>query len=171
MVHLVPKMMPPSNAGSALKGFLEIVYNERNQEVHESYINGFSEKNSSLRQTGHFGPKDDACSYFWICPKDFINIFHNKEAERYVKTILLVFPIKISSRVTGPFWTQKWGATILPSYLWIHSTLSIFLKFCTMKGAKRYIKIIVAFPKNFFFESNGSIWVQKWCMGIFLDPS
>ena len=45
------------------------------------------------------------------------------------------------------------------------STLRIFLKFCTMKGAKRYMKIsLMVFPKKISF------WARKWCDFITLDP-
>ena len=37
------------------------------------------------------------------------------------------------------------------------STLSNFLKFCMMKWAKRYMKImLMVFPKKYYFEQTGN---------------
>ena len=38
------KMTWLHNSGSAVSIFLKILHSERGQEVHESYVNGFSEK-------------------------------------------------------------------------------------------------------------------------------
>ena len=53
------------------KEFFKILLNERGREVDESYINGFSGKNSHLELLGHFGTKDCASSQLWICCEDF----------------------------------------------------------------------------------------------------
>ena len=37
-------MAHPHNFGSVLRIFIEILHNERGQEVHGTYINGFPEK-------------------------------------------------------------------------------------------------------------------------------
>ena len=51
------------------------------------------------------------------------------------------------------------------------STLRIFLKFCTAKGAKRYVKIILTvFLKKFSFGASRPFWAQKWRVLIALDP-
>ena len=51
------------------------------------------------------------------------------------------------------------------------STLRIFLKFCIMKGAKRYMKIILMVSlKKISFCADGPFWAQKWCDFITLDP-
>ena len=38
------KMVHPHNFGSTLKSFFLILHNEKGQEIHGNYINGFSEK-------------------------------------------------------------------------------------------------------------------------------
>ena len=45
-VILGPKMTFRYNSGSALMVFFEVFYNKKDLEVHENYINGFSEKKS-----------------------------------------------------------------------------------------------------------------------------
>ena len=37
-----------------------------------------------------------------------------------------------------------------------------FLKFCTMKGAKWYMEIILMVLKKFSFGANGPLWARKW---------
>ena len=48
MSHFDPKTARRHNSGSTLRIFFEILHNERNQEVHENYVNSFSEKNIIL---------------------------------------------------------------------------------------------------------------------------
>ena len=38
------EMACPYSSGSTLKIFLKFLFNERGQEVHESYVNGFPKK-------------------------------------------------------------------------------------------------------------------------------
>ena len=46
----------------------------------------------------------------------------------------------------------------------------IFLKFCTMKGAERYMEhILIVFLKKFSFWANGLFWARKWHVVITLD--
>ena len=69
----------------------------------------------------------------------------------YIKIILMVFPKKI---IIQGIW----------AILGCHnsrSALTIYLKFCTMKGAKKYMKIILVVFQKFFVEANGPFWVQK----------
>ena len=41
------------------------------------------------------------------------------------------------------------------------STLTIFWKFCTVKGAKRHMKfILVIFAKNIFLRVNSLLWPE-----------
>ena len=47
----------------------------------------------------------------------------------------------------------------------------IFLKFCTMKGANRQMRLIlIIFEKKKLFGVNGPFWTQKWHIVIILDP-
>ena len=54
-------MACPHNFGFAPRISFEILHNERGQEVHENYINGFSETNSHLGKWA-IGPKNIASS-------------------------------------------------------------------------------------------------------------
>ena len=57
---------------------------------------------------------------------------------------------KFSFGANGPFLPRKWHILI------IGSALRIFLKFCTMKGAKRYMELIlIVFAKKISFGTNG----------------
>ena len=48
--------------------------------------------------------------------------------------------------------------------------LRSFSKFCTMKGAKRHMKItLMVFRKKVLFKANGPFWAQKLCIFITLD--
>ena len=53
-IILGPTMIPCRNSGSTLRILFLVLHNERGQEVHQNYINAFSQKNSCLRQMGHF---------------------------------------------------------------------------------------------------------------------
>ena len=51
------KIMGCHKSEHALTIFLNNLHNENAQEVHGNYVNGFSEKNYSFAQTGHFESK------------------------------------------------------------------------------------------------------------------
>ena len=51
------KMAHPHDFGFRLRIFFEILQNERSQELHESYNNGFSEKILIWRNWAILGPK------------------------------------------------------------------------------------------------------------------
>ena len=66
----------------------------------------------------------------------------------------------------------KW-AILHPKIAHPHNSGSagrIFLKFCTVKGANRQMRMIIIFPKKVLFGVNGPFWVQKWRIVISLDP-
>ena len=50
------------------------------------------------------------------------------------------------------------------------STGRIFLKFCTMKGADRYMRIILVIVQKKLFGENGLFWVQISYIFRTLDP-
>ena len=51
------------------------------------------------------------------------------------------------------------------------SARRIFLKFSTMKGASRHMRVIlIIFQKKFLFGANGPFYAQKWHILITLDP-
>ena len=61
-----------------------------------------------------------------------------------MKVILMVFTKKCLFGASGPFWARKYGSGL---------ALRVFFKFCTMKGANRYLEIILTyFKKNSSFE-------------------
>ena len=64
--------------------------------------------------------------------------------------LVMGFLEKFSFGANGPFLAQNWHILI------IGSTWRIFLKFCTMKGAKRYMELIlIVFLKKTLFGTNG----------------
>ena len=54
-----------------------------------------------------------------------------------MKVIIMVCTKKILFRTNGPLWARKWHILITGS------ALRIFLKFCRMKGANWYMKILL----------------------------
>ena len=53
----MPKMLYPHNSGFAPSIFLKMYNNEKGQQVHKNYINGFSEKILVCPKWGVMGPK------------------------------------------------------------------------------------------------------------------
>ena len=77
-----------------------------------------------------------------------------------MKVIIMLYTKKILFRTNGPFWARKWiGSGLVPI---------IFLKFCKMKGANRYMKILLVITfrkKNYFgqfnlFRSFFTVWLD-----------
>ena len=58
-----------------------------------------------------------------------------KEANRWMRVILIIFQKKKLFEANGPFWAPKWYI------LWISP--KNFLKFYRMEGANRYMKILL----------------------------
>ena len=75
-----------------------------------------------------------------------------KGANRFMEIISMVFPKKICFVAVGSFFCPK------ITYHISGSTLRICF---TMKGAKRYIKIILPFLEKFFCGANASFWTPK----------
>ena len=103
------------------KEFLKTLQSERGREVDESYMNGFSKKNS-FRTIGPFGTKNCASLQLWICCKDFF--YTMKEAKVHMEVMLMDF---LKPRILNNS----------------RSALRTSLKFCTMKETKRHFKIIL----------------------------
>ena len=62
MGHFGPKNGMPSKLWIHSKDFFKILHNERDQEVHGTYINGFPEKILILVQMDYFGLKIAHCN-------------------------------------------------------------------------------------------------------------
>ena len=82
-----------------------------------------------------------------------------------MEIVLITFPKKVLVCV-------KW-TNLDPKMTHPHnsgSTLRIFLKFCTLKGANMQMEIILMiFTKDFLFGANGALWTQKWHTAVTLD--
>ena len=82
-----------------------------------------------------------------------------------MEIVLITFPKKVL--VWG-----KW-TNLDPKMTHPHnsgSTLRIFLKFCTLKGANMQMEMILTiFTKDFLFRANEAFWTQKWHTAVTLD--
>ena len=88
----------------------------------------------------HFGPQNNGSSELWICTNDFLKMFHTERVQEVHEIYINGFSKK------KPF-LGKW-AILGPKMMHGHksgSALKIFFKFCTIKEAKKYIKIILIF--------------------------
>ena len=99
----------------------------------------------------HFGPKNGTSSQLWICYKNFFAILHKEKGQKvdesnnnalYQKNF-----VQDKWAILGP----KIGHPRNPG-----SALRIFLKFCRIKGANSYMKILL----DVFREKKpfGEIW-------------
>ena len=85
---------------------------------------------------------------------DFWNVDRHEWKEQ---GLLTGFMKKFLFGANGPFWAQKWCILITVDPLQV-----FFSKFCTVKGANRYMKVILmVFTKKTFVQGNGPFWVQK----------
>ena len=91
---------------------------------------------------GYFGHKNSTCSKPWIHSKDFFEILHNEKGEEEYGTYFNGFPEKKKKSQSGQmdYFDLKMTCSHNSG-----STLKIFLKFCKMKGVKRYMKISLMF--------------------------
>ena len=64
--------------------------NERRQERHGNYFNGFSEKKSYSGQFGYFGPKI-VCSYNFGSALKIFSILHNKRGQEVHENFIKCF--------------------------------------------------------------------------------
>ena len=101
----------------------------------------FLKKNHLQGKCTLFIPKMTWVLNSYICLKDFFLICTKKGGNRYIKIILMLFMKKFSFRIIGRFCYPKW---------------------CTVKHAKRCIKIV-------FMVFQWPNWAQKWRI-ITLDP-
>ena len=100
------KMTHFHNFGSALSFFIEILHNERGQEVHENYIKGFCENyvKGFCEKNVILAPKMMHPHNSGSTLRIFFKFRIMKGAERYMELILMVFLKKFSFRANGPFW-------------------------------------------------------------------
>ena len=127
--------------------FLSIVHSERGQEVHENYINSFSNKILAQCKWATMDMKmadpNSGSTLSIVC-----KCCTMKRAKRYMKIILMVFK-KTLFGATGPIWEgqivsvdpRDSGSAL--TILWIR-----FFYFCLMKDLKRYIIILMVFFKK-----------------------
>ena len=92
-------------------------------------------KNSCFGQMGHLGPKM-VISQLWICCKDSFTIFYKKKSqERHYSNVFSEKKNLIQGNLA--ILVQKWLALITLDLL------SGYFKFYSIKGAKRYMKILL----------------------------
>ena len=135
------------------------MHNKRIKEVHENSVNGFSEKNSHLREMVR--PHNSKLSLNIL-----IKFCIMKRANTYMKVVLMVFPKNVLFKAIASLCSWMWLILIA-----LDPLKGFIFKSCAIKGAKRYMKIILMiFLKKIVFRSNGPFWAQIWCAVITLDP-
>ena len=144
-----------------LSGFFLILYSKRDQKVHENYNNDFSEKNVFLGNRTIFGHKMKRPHNSGSALSIFFNL-HNQRGWEIHQSYFDAFSEKILFRCNWAIFGLK--MTYPHNY---RSALLIFCKFCRMKRAKRYIKIVLMiFSKKLFIWANWLLWAKKWRISI-----
>ena len=134
--------------------FFEILCNEREGAREDgNFFNGCSEKIIMQGKWVILGLK-------MTCPNNFgstlriffFEILHNEKAWNCFSEKILI--------------QGKWAILCLKMTRSHNfgSTLKIFLKFCAVKGTKKFMEILLMiFWKKFSFGANWPFWAQKWC--------
>ena len=121
MGHLRPRMShPASQLWISCKDYFTILHNERGQERHGNYINGFSERNLIVfRAIWSFWNKNGmVSSSLWICSQIFLLILLNKRDQEVHENFISCFLRK----------NLIWGNLIFSGHFlmfdWMQSKLS-----------------------------------------------
>ena len=136
---MAPKMVHPHNSGSAVRSLEFCTMKGANSQM-KIILLIFSKKKFCLGQMDHFGPKK------WMAhphnsrylSKIFLKILHNKKGQQVDES-------NNNGLYQKSFVQDKW-AILGPKMAHLHnsgSIIRIFLKFCRMKGANRYMKILL----------------------------
>ena len=117
-----------------------------------------------IRQSGHFGPKNNLFSLLWIHFNDFFKISQKlKEVKRQENCANDSSEKKLLQENTS-FWAHKWHIEI-----WIPSKYLFSSIFHNGRGQKVYKNYINGFSEKTIFEEIGLSLVPKWLVLITLD--
>ena len=142
-----------------LDNFVHISHNKGGQQLDQKYVVTFSKKKILFRTMGHFDLKNGMSSELWI----LFLILHNEGGQEIHESYFnSSFPKNSSSGQVGHFMCKKDAWSQLSE-----STVRIFVKFCTIKETRRYIKIILmVFLKKVVHNERDQEMHENWINGF-----
>ena len=142
MGHCMPKTCTSHNSGSAGRIALEFCPMKGANSQMKMILLIFQKQSG---QKDHFDPKNEASSQLWIGPNNFLQILHNEKSQQVDES-------NNNGLYQKKFVQDKW-TNLCPKMTHPDNSgpaLRILLKFCRMKGANRYMKILLFFEKKIY---------------------